>query len=160
MDEPTRITDTTDSLLDLIISDSPGFIDNVGTLPPLSDPDHNVIYGQLSFSSTKPKSIKRLVWNYSRADFEALNNDFITAPWDVAFARFTDINDILDFYYDIINTGMELYIPQNYLRLRKKDKPWMTGHIRHLMMIRNRLNGVYNRTKRLEHKTERNRMRA
>ncbi len=28
------------------------------------------------------------------------------------------------------------------------------------MMIRNRLNGVYNRTKRLEHKTERNRMRA
>ncbi len=35
VDEPTRITDTTDSLLDLIITDSPGFIDNVNTLPPL-----------------------------------------------------------------------------------------------------------------------------
>ncbi len=80
--------------------------------------------------------------------------------WDVAFARFTDINDILDFYYEIIETGMRAHISQNYLRLRKKDKPWMTGHIRHLMMIRNRLNGVYNRTKKLEHKVERNRMRA
>ena len=28
---------------------------------------------------------------------------------------------------------MRAHIPQTYLRKRKKDKPWMTGHIRHLI---------------------------
>ncbi len=160
IDEPTRTTDTTDSLLDLIITDSPGFIDNVNTLPPLGDLDHNIIYGQIAFSTDKPKSIRRLVWNYNRADFLALNREFLAAPWDIAFTLYDNVNDILDHYYDLIQAGMNAHIPQKFLNKRKKDKPWMTGHIRHLMLLRNRLCGVYNRTKRLEHKIERNRMRA
>ncbi len=160
VDEPTRITDTSDSLLDLIITDSPGFIDNVNTLPPLSDLDHNIIYGQLTFSSDRPINIRRLVWNYNRADFQNLNNEFAAADWDMAFTLYEDVNDILDFYYDIIAQGMNNHIPKKFLSKRKKDKPWMTGHIRHLILLRNRLNGVYQRTKRLEHKIERNRMRA
>ena len=160
VDEPTRITDTSDSLLDLIITDSPGFIENVNTLPPLSDLDHNIIYGQLTFSNNRPTHTKRLVWNYNRADFQALNNEFSVADWDVAFTLYQDINDILDFYYNVIKQGMENHIPKKLLTKREKDKPWMTGHIRHLILLRNRLNGTYQRTKRLEHKVERNRMRA
>ncbi len=119
VDEPTRITDT--SLLDLIITDSPGYLDNINTLPPLSDLDHNIIYGQLSFSTARPINVRRLVWNYNRADFNKLNNDFAVAPWDTAFTQFTDINDILEFYYDIIRIGMGNRIPQKYLEKMQLD---------------------------------------
>ena len=34
------------------------------------------------------------------------NADFVAAPWDVAFTSFNDVNDILDFYYDIIELCM------------------------------------------------------
>ncbi len=47
VDEPTRITDNSASLLDLIITDSPGFIDNLNVLPPIGDLDHNIVYGYL-----------------------------------------------------------------------------------------------------------------
>ena len=40
--------------------------------------------------------------------------------------------------------------------MRGKDKPRMNGFLRHLIMLRNRWNGVFARTKRLEHKEIRN----
>ena len=111
VDEPTRITDTTDSLLDLIITDSPGYIENVNTLPPLGDLDHNIIYGQLTFSTDRPQQVRRLVWNYNRADFKLLNNEFLAAPWDIAFTLHENVNDILDHYYELIQAGMDAHIP-------------------------------------------------
>ncbi len=35
IDEPTRYTDNCASLLDLILTDSPGYLDDIGTLPPI-----------------------------------------------------------------------------------------------------------------------------
>ncbi len=55
---------------------------------------------------------------------------------------------------------METHIPKRTINKRKKDKPWMTGFIRHLLMLRNKFNGIFGRTKRLEDRTERNRLRA
>ncbi len=116
------------------------------------------MYGSLCFVTDKPESIKRTVWHYDRANFADLNNEFLTAPWNTAFMLYDNIDDILEFY-ELLKMGMESHIPKRNINKRKKDKPWMTGYIRHLLLLRNRLNRAYNKCLRLEVKQERNRIR-
>ncbi len=97
VDEPTRITENSASLLDLIITDSPGYIDNLNVLPPIGDLDHNIVYGYLTFVTDRPESIKRTVWHYDRANFMDLNIEFANAPWNTAFMLFDDPNEILEY---------------------------------------------------------------
>ena len=73
---------------------------------------------------------------------------------------YDNINDLLGYYYGLIKVGMDAHIPKRTINKRKKDKPWMTGYIRYLLMLRNKMNGVFGRSGRLEDRTERNRLRA
>ena len=49
VDNPTRITRSGESILDLIISDSPGFFVSSGTLSPPANCDHCIIYANFNF---------------------------------------------------------------------------------------------------------------
>ncbi len=99
IDEPTRYTDTGASLLDLIITDSPGFMDNIGTMPPIGDLDHEIVYGYLQIKVTRPASVRRTVWHFNRADFGELNQEFLNAPWNAGLMIYDNINDLLGYYY-------------------------------------------------------------
>ncbi len=87
--------------------------------------------------------------------------ELFTAPWHLGFNNPNNhIDDLVHHYYTILDSDIDKNIPSKTLSNRKKDKPWMTNHIRHLIMERNRMNGVYDRTKRPDHKTIRNQLRA
>ncbi len=160
IDEPTRYTENSAYLLDLIITDSPGFMDNINTMSPIGDLDHDIVYGHLQIRVARPNSVRRTVWHFSRADFGELNQEFINAPWNAGLMIYDNINDLLSYYYGLIKVGMEAHIPKRTINKRKKDKPWMTGYIRYLLMLRNKMNGVFGKTGRLEDRTERNRLRS
>ena len=153
VNEPTRLN----NLLDLVITDSPGFIMHCSTLPPIANIDHRIIYGYLSIHNSLPSKIHRTVWHYENANFEQIDRDLEAAPWDTAFQTFgDDIDEILGFYYNIILSVMEEHIPKREIIIRKHDKPWITPHIKWLIRLRNRWNGTYDRTQLPEHKVVRN----
>jgi hypothetical protein len=68
INEPTRITSEGATLLDLIITNSPGYFVNSGTLSPPSNCDHLLIYARMNVSFVKLKSYARHVWDLSRMD--------------------------------------------------------------------------------------------
>ena len=125
INEPTRLN----SLLDLIITDSPGYVDNYGTLPPISNIDHRIIFGSLTIKNLLPPKIHRSVWHYNNADFQLINQELTEAPWDTAYALYDNIDDILDFYYSLIDSIMEEHIPKRNITKNKHDKPWMNGFL-------------------------------
>ena len=51
--EPTRITESVESILDLIISDSPGLFVSTGSLSPPSNCDHNIVFKNYQYLSHK-----------------------------------------------------------------------------------------------------------
>ncbi len=160
IDEPTRYTENSAHLLDLIITDLPGFMDNVSTMPPIGDLDHEIIFGHLNIRVTRPASVRRTVWHFNRANFGDLNQEFLNAPWNAGLMIYDNINDLLGYYYGLIKLGMETHIPKRTINKRKKDKPWMTGYIRHLLSQRNKWNGIFGKSGKLEDRTERNRLRS
>ena len=135
-------------------------MDNIDTMPPIGDLDHDIIYGYLQIRVKMPNSVRRSVFHFSRADFGSLNQEFLNVPWNTGLMLYDDIDDLISYYYGLIKVGMEAHIPKRQINKRKKDKPWIAGFIRHLLMFRNKLNGKFSKTLKLEDKVERNRMRA
>jgi hypothetical protein len=56
----TRVTLTGETILDLIITDSPGYFISTGTLSPPFNCDYNIVYANLNISSRKQRSFKEL----------------------------------------------------------------------------------------------------
>ena len=156
VNKPTRITENTAYILDLIITDSPGYISDVDILPPIYNMDHHVVFCQFKFLKPKNKTIVRSVWHYKNGDFDGLNEAFSNAPWDSLFVVFDEIDDIAYAYEELITETAKKFIPFRTIKMRTKDKPWFNSYIRKLIRLRNRWTGVYGKSKKLEHRQLRN----
>ena len=73
IEEPTRISLHGETILDLIVTDSPGFFISSGTLSPPANCDHNIVFANLHILTCKTKAYKRSVRNYNNVDLDGLN---------------------------------------------------------------------------------------
>ena len=70
INEPTRITDRSSSILDQFVSNIPEFVQNCEVDTPLLTNDHCTVSITLRFKISKIQPIERLIWRYKYADFE------------------------------------------------------------------------------------------
>lgn len=145
VNEPTRITQSGESILDLICSDSPGVFVSKGTLSPPSNCDHNIIFGKLSISVYKPKCFKRKVRNFNVID-EVPLNVLLNAGWDDIFFENTasNIDVIYEKWRALFLSIVHRFIPSKIVMIRPNDKPWMNGAIRRAIRKHDRLLRAFN----------------
>ena len=70
IDEPIRITPTSATVHDQIITNATNFVKHVGVSPPVSTNDHCTISIDLDFKVPKEIAYERIVWQYDKADIE------------------------------------------------------------------------------------------
>ena len=145
IEDPTHIHENNRSLLDLIITDSPAFIDNCGVGTPIGDPYHCYTFCQLSIKYCKDKPYIREVWNYNRADFQGLKNVLEVAPWHV-MEMFEDINDAENYFTNLLLTTAKEFIPYRKVKIDPSDKPWMTTQVKTAFRLRDKLHKKWKRT--------------
>jgi hypothetical protein len=143
INEPTHFTGTAQTLLDLIITDSPAHVVNSGTMAVVGLSRHNVIYCKTT-GSTNRQNYYRDFWDIRVADFEGLNNALADIPWDAIFDH-NDINKTVENWFYILTETSKEYIPYRRTLIRAKDKPWITPDIKNLL---NRRNTMFKRWKR------------
>jgi hypothetical protein len=106
--EPTRITQHRATILDLIITNCPGYFVHTGTLSPPSNCDHSLIFAKMSITFTKQKCYKRFVWDFNNVNESDLCNALVTANLDVLTSHYNDINSIYEnwftCFYNIIES--------------------------------------------------------
>ena len=149
--EPTRITKTSEYLLDLIITDSPGYISNSGVSLPICNVDHHGTFCALNFKTPKTFSFTRKIYNYKDADFIQLREVLSYAPWGTGIDVFDDINDSVKYFYDLFMEAIETFIPNKTIKIRSRDKEWMTNSIRFLIKKRDQLHKRYHKSKSTYH---------
>ena len=138
IDEPIRITPASESILDLIISDSPGLFTHSGTLSPPANCDHNVIFANLVFPVKKQQAYRRHVWIFNGVDEDALNANLATAEWDSTFSG-SNNDCIYDQWFSLFHRIVCLHIPYKCVVIRPRDKLWMNRAIRSALRKRDRL---------------------
>ena len=61
-------------ILELLITDSPDYIDESGVLPPILNLDHSIIYCHVKTSYSKNSISSRKIRLYDEGDYDLLNN--------------------------------------------------------------------------------------
>jgi len=139
--EPTRITETTATILDQFLSNCPDLITNAQVHPPLATNDHCTIEINIRFKMFKPNSYTRHVWFYDRADFKGLNQAIQNYNWDTCF-QVDSIDEVNQRWTSSFLTLAREYIPNKTIRIRPKDVPWFTSELRDLKKQKDRIHKI------------------
>jgi endonuclease/exonuclease/phosphatase (EEP) superfamily protein YafD len=77
--ECTHFTSHSESLIDLVITYSPGYIQSIDLLPPLGS-HHMTQYVEFQITHPRDKCYQRQVWDYDKGNYELLNTSILRYP--------------------------------------------------------------------------------
>jgi len=145
--EPTRVTQTNASMLDLVITNCPNLFASIEIFSPPSNCDHCLISATLNISSAVAKSFKRRVWNFNNVNSQELNGELLRTDWNYVLDDQLDIDLIYDKWFSCFQSIVEKYIPLKTIIIRSRDKPWMKSNVRLAIRKRDRLLRIHNSLK-------------
>jgi hypothetical protein len=134
---PTRVTKSTKSLLDVILVSHPDRFVTSGNLH-LGISDHDLIYvvRKQKLPKTKAKSIEfRSIKNLNHAAFKT---DLGTIPWDSSYI-FENVDDVWHHWASLYSSVLDKHAPVQKICLRTNQLPWTNPNIQKQMCLRNRL---------------------
>jgi hypothetical protein len=95
INEPTRIANGVRSILDLIITNLPMLVSDLGVDSPVHENDHRTIYAKVNMKTQKRGAFKRNMWEFKRANFEDYRTELSGTNWDPCLET-DDINITCD----------------------------------------------------------------
>ena len=96
IEEPTRVTKTTATLIDLVLANNPESISNCGVVN-LGISDHNSIFAVKKMVFPKGKQTFKEVRNFKNFNERQFLDDLNTVPWDYV-NQYNDPNDSWQIY--------------------------------------------------------------
>lgn len=148
INDSTHFTDTSSSLIDLILVNNPSNIISSGVADPFI-PDltryHCPVFAFLKFMRPPVKSFKRKIWNYARADYEKYREKLQEQTLENLVSG-NDIDSNVQLITKAIFDAAEKSIPNKIVTIRSNDHPWITCQIKNLMRKRRRSYRKFKRT--------------
>ena len=135
--EPTHLSPDSISTLDLILTDSPGYILDSGTGAPLGDPYHCLIYCKVSIFQPVKTCYTREIWKYLDGNYDGLIHTLSSAPWET-MDIFDEIDEAADYFKSLFLQTCKDFIPTKKITIRPKDEPWVTNNVRRNFRKRHR----------------------
>ena len=130
----TRVTETSGSTIDLILSNTPENIVSSG-VSHVGISDHSLIYAVRKFVFPKSKSIMREVRDFKHFSDRDFYNDLSQVPWEI-ISTFSDPNECWCVWKSFFIEILDAHAPLRYKRTKVNAVPWMTTIIKN--EIRNR----------------------
>ena len=151
VDKPTRITKTSSTLIDLMLTGNP---ENVKVHEVVDTPgisDHCLIF--MAYSLKKPKFKPKMI---TRRDFRNFDEnkfkmDMSLAPWgNILAVDDNDIDNKVTIYENIHKEVIDRHAPFRTFRVTRPATPWFTADIEKLMDDRDKYKNKFNSDKKAE----------
>jgi len=133
VNEPTRVTDVSATLLDQCITNFPPLIQKCEVIAPVGNSDHCTIAIYCRNEVIKEKPYKRTMWQFNDESFEHFRNAVQAFRWEDQFANSKDDLDICcQEWNDTVLEIAKSIIPHKNVLVRPNDKPWYNNQLRKL----------------------------
>ncbi len=142
---PTRLTRNTHSCLDLLITDSPGFIHH-DVKAPIGNSDHATILAHLDPTSSTKEINNKIIWQYHLCDYDLLNNEICNTNWN-SIINITDTNSMVGHFTIKLQDILKRHIPFRQFKSKTNDKPWFSNLIKKEIIKRDQAYKKFTRTK-------------
>lgn len=151
IDKPTRITDSSESCIDLVIVDSESPVVSADVVD-CSLSDHFAVSCLLNFAIPKVKK-KVISRNFKNLDRAALMQDLGNIDWHILYSL-VDIHDKVDFFNRSLVDVFDLHAPYRttYVDENKRSQPWFTDTLRRIRKVKISAFNRYKRTKLVSHR--------
>lgn len=117
--------------LDQVLSNKPGFIHNVTVIPNgLCSSDHYTINFELRCPRKCKPKVKRRVFAYKKANWNAINNSLINTNWNVLLNS-PDVTQNLDRFKSTLDITIRQHIPMVNVS-SKGQPPWFDSEVREM----------------------------
>ena len=143
--EPTRLTPTSQTLIDPIIVGRPNIV-NASGVRVTSVSDHCLTYASLNFKLPSIIAYKRLIYKYNVANWDAMADKLDLTNW-TAILNSNNADNSAKIITSIIIKTVQEFTPHKNIRFTNRDKPWITAEIKLHILIRNKLFNKAKRTK-------------
>ena len=146
---PTRVTCTSETLIDHIFTNRASHIQQSGTIP-CGMSDHDLIF--LVRKKPRMQNQKRIITfrSFKNVNIDNLKNDIDSLPWNV-IDSYEDSNELLDNIHKLLLPVLNKHCPISKRSVRSKAVPWMTGEVIDYIRIRDKLKHKFVKTKEGHH---------
>nr|CAI5843558.1 unnamed protein product [Callosobruchus analis] len=148
--EPTRITPTSQSLLDLIICSNPEMISDCRVLNLHSSFDHCVVSCSLTGAVNRSSQKVIQVRNWNNFDHDIFQEMLAKIDWNYIY-HIEDVDDMVQFITLNLLNIFDSCCPLRIIRVSKNRSPWITHNIREMMKTRDRAYSKFKRTNDVAH---------
>jgi hypothetical protein len=147
VDKATR----NDKTLDLLFSNYPSIINNIETIPPIGEADHDIILTSCNTSLRRCKANPRKIFKYSKANWENIKQDLQTTYIELTQEHQNyDVDALWNHFKINLQKSMTKNIPTKISK-QKWNIPWITNDLRKKM---NKFRRKLTKRKKNEHKNE------
>jgi hypothetical protein len=136
VNEPTRIAERS-SKLDLILTNLPNLVTEVGVGSPIHENDHRTIFGTLNMKTIKRGAFKRNMWNFKQANFDEFRTELDNTNWDECLDS-DDIDIVCDRWTDLFMKISKEKVPNHTVTVRPNDQNWYNNYLRQLRRSKDR----------------------
>ena len=145
--EPTRITDTSQSLIDVILVSTEAVVLESGVLDSAIS-DHFPIYVSTKLKVPKTPPTYITVRSYKNYDPTAFSSD-LAMKSDRLLSIFTetDVNTKTEVLKDVIQSTLDLHAPIKTIKIRSRSNTFVTPDMKELMKSRNKLHQRFLKTR-------------
>ena len=136
INEPTRVTRTSATLIDLIFTNKKENIVKSGVIH-LGISDHSLIFAVRKFFTPKSRQNVRYVRNFKNFNATDFLNDLSQMPWENV-AQYENPNSCWQLYIwkSFYLQILDRHAPFRCMRIRGNSLPWITPNIKNLMKAR------------------------
>ena len=135
--EPTRITDKTKTLIDVVLASHPERFATCGNLH-LGVSDHDLVFAVRKNKLAKPKAREIEYRSMRQFNNDAFLQDLRNVPWDTAYI-YDNVDDLWDHWATLFKEILDIHAPIKKKRIRGDQLPWITPEIQREISRRNRL---------------------
>ena len=146
---PTRLTHNSHSCIDLLITDSPGFIQH-NIEAPIGNSDHSSLLAYLNIKSTNNDSHDKITWQYHLCNQQSLTNEITNTNWN-QILDIDDSNNMIGQFTLKLQDIIKHHIPFTITKIRANDKPWLSTLIKKEITIRDKAYKNFTRTKNIHY---------
>ena len=146
IDKPTRVTDTSKTLIDLIFVNKPqnALFSSCCDAPGVSD--HFFTYVAYSLKKEKFKPYQVTKRDFKNINWGGFYNSIELAPWENIFSA-ENVNDKVSVFETYMNDILDKYAPYKTFTVKKRNHtPWICTNIRKMMDTRDSLKNEFNQS--------------
>ena len=137
IDEATRVTMTTSSLIDHIVTNTPEKISDSGVIH-TGISDHSLVFAIRKISVIDKQENILEIRNMKNFNEEKFIEDLLKQPWEHIYFSAEDPNAMWEIWKKLFLDVLDKHAPLQHKKIRSIKAPWITNDIKNLMNTRDR----------------------